>query len=149
MKLNKIPRIATTLVLLTILILPGLLGHQPECDGQNRIAPAEYDYYSLAIASIVNTAREASKLPDVPQRVKLMVEAVKLLPVSQHDERLRLMDVALRDLKEWGSAEKATWYQRITAAELRNDVLAVYATLDQERTSPAKGIAGGGEIFCR
>ena len=134
MKRHRILRIAQTLVLVTILISPEFLGQLAEVEGQNRIGSEEYDYYSLALASVLNSAREASKLPDIPQRINLMLKAVKLLPLSQRAERLQLLEVALRDLKEWGSVEKASWSQHQTAAELRTQVLAVYATVDQERT---------------
>ncbi len=116
-----------------ILMSLGYFRQLPECEAQNRMTPAEFDYHSLAITSILNSAREASKLPDIPQRVKLLVNAAKILPAAQHDDAVRLLEVALRDSKDWGSADKASWYQRHTAAELRNDVLAVYAKLDPEK----------------
>lgn len=128
-------RIARTIALVAILGSPGFFWLTPRCEAQNRVAPAEYDYYSLALTSISNSAREASKLPDIPQRVTLLIKAAKILSTSQHDEAVRLLDVALRDLKEWSSADKASWYQRNTAAELRNDVLAAYAKLDPEKAT--------------
>lgn len=128
-------RITGTIALVAILISPWGFWSGPECEAQNRTAPAEYDYYSLAITSIVNSAAEASKLPDMPQRVKFLTSAAKILPASQHDEAIRLLDVALRDLKQWGSEDKASWHQRNTAADLRNDVLAVYANLDPEKAT--------------
>jgi hypothetical protein len=128
-------RIARTIALVAILISPGFFWRLRECEAQNRMAPAEYDYYSLAITSILNSAAEASKLPDVPQRVKLLINAAKILPLAQHDDAVRLLGVALRDLKEWGSEDKAGWYQRHTAATLRNEVLALYARLDPEKTT--------------
>jgi hypothetical protein len=122
-------------IALVILISEGLFWVPPECEAQNRIPPAEYDYYSLAITSILNSAAEASKVPDVPQRVKLLINAAKILPASQQDDAVRLLGVALRDLKEWGSDDKAGWYQRHTAATLRNEVLALYAQFDPEKTT--------------
>ena len=71
----------------------------------------------------------------MPQRVKLLINAAKILPVSQHDDAVRLLGLALRDVKEWGSEDKASWFQRNTAATLRNEVLAVYAKLDPEKTT--------------
>jgi len=128
-------RIARTIALVSILISPGSFWLPSECDAQNKIAPPEYDYYSLAITSISNSAAEASKLTDIPQRVKLLINAAKLLSASEHEEAVRLLDVALRNVKDWGSEDKASWYQRHTAATLRNEVLAFYAKLDSEKAT--------------
>jgi hypothetical protein len=122
-------------IALVILISPGFFWLSSECEAQNKIAPPEYDYHSLAVTSISNSAAEASKLSDIPQRVKLLLYAAKILPPSQQDEAIHLLAVALGDIKRWGSEEKATWYQRHTAAELRNDVLALYAKLDPEKAT--------------
>lgn len=139
-------RIARTIALVAMLISPGVFWRMPDCGAQNRIAPAEYDYYSLAITSILTSARESSKLPDIPQRVKLLINAAKILPASQHDEAVRLLEVALRDVKEWGSEDKAGWFQRHTAATLRNEILAVYAVLDAEKvTALQKEFQAGAE----
>lgn len=119
--------------MVTILISPGLLWRVRECEGQNKIAPSEYDYYSLAITSVLNSGAEASKLPDVPQRVRLLIKAAKILPASEHDEAVRLLEIALRHVKGWGAEDKASWRQRDTAATLRSEVLAVYAVLDSEK----------------
>ena len=127
-------RIVKTIAVV-ILISEGLFWVPQKCEAQTRIPPAEYDYYSLAITSILNSAAEASKVPDVPQRVKLLINAARILPASQHDDAVRLLGIALRDLKEWGSDDKAGWYQRHTAATLRNEVLALYARLDPEKTT--------------
>jgi hypothetical protein len=128
-------RITTTIALLAILISPGSFWRRPECEAQNKIAPPEYDYYSFALTSISNSAAEASKLADVPQRVRLLISAVKILPASEHDQAVRLLEVALHSVKEWGSADQASWYQRNTAATLRNEVLAVYAVVDPEKAT--------------
>jgi hypothetical protein len=134
-KRNLTPEIAKTLALVVILISSGIVLRSPECEAQNRLAAAEYDYYSLALTSISNSAREASKLPDMSQRVKLLLYAAKILAPSQHDEATRLLDVALADLKQWTSEEKASWYQRHTAATLRSEVFALYARVDPEKTA--------------
>ncbi len=126
-------RIIRTAVLVTILISPGFLWRVRECQGQNKLEPAEYDYYSLAITSVLNVGAEASKLPDEPQRVRLLISAAKILPASEHDEAVRLLDIALRHVKEWDSKDKASWRQRHMAATLRREVLAVYAVLDSEK----------------
>jgi len=128
-------RIANTIAFVAILISPGSFWLSSECEAQNKIAAPEYDYYSLAVTSISSSAAEASKLTDIPQRVKLLLYAAKILPPSEHEEAVRLLDVALRNVKEWGSEDKASWYQRHTAAGLRNDVLAAYAKLDPEKAT--------------
>ncbi len=121
--------------MVAILISPGSFWLSSECEARNKIAAPEYDYYSLAVTSISSSAAEASKLTDIPQRVKLLLYAAKILPPSEHEEAVRLLDVALRNVKEWGSEDKASWYQRHTAAGLRNDVLAAYAKLDPEKAT--------------
>src|SRR5437868_2565340 len=101
-------RISRTILLIFILISPGFFWLSSHCKAQNNIAPSEYDYYSLAITSISNSAAEAAKLPDIPQRVNLLINAATILPASQHDDAIRLLELALHDVKEWGSAEKAS-----------------------------------------
>lgn len=126
-------RIALTIALVAILFSHGFWSRLPNCQAQKPIAPAEYDYYSLALTSISNSAAEASKLPAIPQRVNLLIQAVELLPASQHDEAVRLLEIMLHDVKAWGSDDKAGWRQRNTAATLRNEILAVYARVDPEK----------------
>jgi len=92
-------RIAITLAVVALLISSG---QWSECSAQNKIAAPEYDYYSLAVTSISSSAAEASKLTDIPQRVKLLLYAAKILPPSQHDEAIHLLAVALGDIKQWG-----------------------------------------------
>jgi hypothetical protein len=46
---------------------------------------------------------------------------------------MRLLDVAMGDLKQWASEDKANSYQRYVAATLRNEVLALYAVLDPQK----------------
>lgn len=127
-------RIARIVALVASLFSPAPLWCLPYCQAQKIVAPAEYDYHSLALTSISNSAAEASKLPAIPQRVNLLIQAVELLRNSQHDEAVRLLEVMLSDVKAWGSAEKAGWRQRNTAATLRNEILAVYARVDPEKT---------------
>ena len=135
MQRNQISGSARTLALVAILISPGFFWLLPESEAQDKIAPSAYDYYSLALTSISNSARDASKLPDIPQRVRLLIYASTILPASQHEESVHLLDVALRDLNEWGSQDTAKWFQRHTAATLRNEALAAYAVLDQEKAA--------------
>ncbi len=111
-----------------ILCWPGSL-----CKAQKKIPAADYDYYALAITSITEITGEASKLPDIPQRVKVLIEAAKILRPAKKEESVRLLEIVLRDLKEWGSAEAASWRQRNMAATLRNEALAVYALVDSEK----------------
>lgn len=133
-KRNQISEIIGILALAAILMSEGFSWGVPECQAQSRMARAEYDYHAFAITSVLNSAREASKLPDVPQRVKLLLYAAKILAPSRRDEAKQLLDLALSDVNKWGSADKARWYQRHTAANLRNEVLAVYARVDPEKT---------------
>src|SRR5829696_2310314 len=118
---------------LVILISFVLCWPRPWCQAQKKVTPAEYDYYALAITSISEITRDAAKLPDIPERVKLLIEAAKTLGPANKDEAVRQLDLILRDLKEWRSADSASWRQRDTAATLRNEALAVYATLDSEK----------------
>jgi hypothetical protein len=118
------------LVIVTSLVL---FWPRPWCQAQKKAAPADYDYYALAITSISDIARDATKLPDIPQRAKVLIEAAKILGPANKDEAVRQLDVVLRDLKEWGSADSASWRQRDTAAILRNEALAIYATVDCEK----------------
>jgi hypothetical protein len=103
------------------------------CNGQEKAATAQYDYYSLALSSISNSTKEASKLADISQRVKLMVLAARISAAAQPDEAIRTLDLALSDLKTWTSDEKTGWSKRQTAATLRSEVLVVYASLDPEK----------------
>ncbi len=128
-------RSSAALALLLVLISPGRLWPSSTCEAQDKLAPPEYDYYSLALTSISSSAAEASKLPDIPQRVGLLIDAATILPSSQRDEAVGLLELALRDVKEWGSQNKASWYQRNTAAQLRNEILADYAKLDPEKAT--------------
>jgi len=106
---------------------------RPWCEGQKKITPADYDYYSLAITSIADITAEASKLSDIPQRAKILIKAAKILQPARKEEAVRLLEVVLRDLNEWGSADAASWGQRNMAATLRNEALTVYALVDSER----------------
>lgn len=121
--------------ILSLVILISLLLCWPLSWGnaQNKIRPSEYDYYALAITSIADVTAEASKLPDIPQRVTVLIAAAKILRPAKKEEAVRLLEVVLRDLKEWGSADDADWRQRNMAATLRNETLAVYALVDSEK----------------
>jgi hypothetical protein len=105
-----------------------------ECFAQEK-PPPEYDYKSLATASILDSAAEASKLPNVEQRVSLLLAAAKLLSASRRDDAISLLEIALRDLKAWVSDEKSVPRQRYLGAKLRAEVLSVYAQLDPEKAT--------------
>jgi hypothetical protein len=130
-KRNLIRRIARSVALVAITV--GSFWELPECEAQKKLAPAEYDYYALALTSISNSARDASKVPDMPQRVNLLLLAAKVLAPSQRDEAMRLLDIALDALKTWAPQDKPSWYQQHTTATLRNEVLSVYAILDSQK----------------
>jgi hypothetical protein len=106
---------------------------QQECMAQKRPLPLAYDYATLAITSISNSAAEAAKLPDISQRVKLMVYAATLLPVSEREAAIHLLDVTLKDLKDLISQEQAPASQRREALTLRAEVLVAYARIDAEK----------------
>jgi len=127
-------KIAKAIVLLSILVSLSVFAGVRECVAQRNSALADYDYRSLAITSISDSAAEASKLSDIERRVKLLLHAADILGPSQPAEATRLLNVALASLKEWTSTD-ATWHQLHTANTLRNDVLAVYSRLDPERAA--------------
>ena len=115
-----------------VLILSFFSRQLPVCEAQIRVRDTEYDYYALALTSILNSASEASKLPDIPQRVNLLIYAAKTLTSSQQNEAMRLLDIAQVDLKKW-SSEESTSMDRYTASVLRNEILALYAELNPEK----------------
>lgn len=118
--------------LIVILILSFFSRQLPVVEAQSRLPDTEYDYYALALTSILNSASEASKLPDIPQRVNLLIYAAKTLTSSQQNEAMRLLDVALVDLKKWNSEETST-NRRYAASILRNEILALYAQVNPEK----------------
>lgn len=129
-------RVFATIVL-GIWIIPAVfftVGRPALCVAQP-VPSQEYDYTPQAIDSILNVADEAAKLPDIEQKVALLVKAAKILPASSHDDALRLLDKALSDLKDWNSTEKTTWIRRRTASSLRSKILSVYITLDKDKAS--------------
>ena len=126
MQITKILRSAILLMLV-------MCGSRAWCEAQKKIPPADYDYYTLAITSIADTTAEGSKLPDIPQRAKVLIEAARILQSAKKEEAVRLLEVVLRDLKEWATADTASWRQRNMAATLRNEALAVYALVDSEK----------------
>jgi hypothetical protein len=95
--------------------------------------PQGFDYESLAINSILSVADEAAKLPDIEQKVILLVKAARTLPVSRRDDAIRLLDIALSALKDWETSEHAGWGQRYKSATLRAEVLSAYIKLDGKK----------------
>src|SRR2546421_5303192 len=122
-------KILLAIALALILSSPGFFWLSSECEAQNNLAVAEYDYYSLAVTSISTSAAEASKLPDIPDRARLLIYAAKILPTAEHAEAISLLDVALRELKQWGGDDNANWYQRHMATTMSSEALEVYAGL--------------------
>ena len=120
--------LALVILISLIMCWPGSLGK-----AQKKIPAADYDYYALAITSITEITGEATKLPDIPQRAEVLIEAAKILQPAKKEEAVLLLEVVLRDLKEWGFADDASWHERNTAATLRNEALAVYALVDSEK----------------
>lgn len=116
-----------------ILILSFFSRQLPVTEAQSRLRDTEYDYYALALTSILDSAGEASKLPDIPQRINLLIYAAKILTSSKPKEAMRLLDIALVDLKKWNSEGTTTTNQRYTASSLRNEILAVYAQVNSEK----------------
>src|SRR5262249_42516523 len=110
-----------------------LFWQRSDCVAQIRSPTKDYDYYSLALTSISNSTRDTSKVQDLPQRIGLFLYAAKILAPFQHDEAIRLLDVALGDLKQWAAEHEESSYHQYTAARLRNEVLALYAVLDPEK----------------
>lgn len=121
------------ILLLVVLVSLSFCFPQSLCKAQKKIPPADHDYYVLAMSSIADVTAEASKLPDIPQRVQVLIEAAKILQLVKKEEAVRLLELVLRDLNEWGSADDASWRQRNMAATLRNEALAVYALVDSEK----------------
>lgn len=124
---------STTILRSAILLTLIMCCPRTWCEAQKKIPHADYDYHALAITSIADTTAEASKLRNIPQRVKVLIEAAKILQPAKEDEAVRLLEVVLRDLKEWDAVDTASWHQRYTAATLRNEALGVYALVDSEK----------------
>lgn len=76
---------------------------------------------------------ELLKLPAIPERVKFLIRAAKILPASHRDAATEFLDLALAELKNWGSQENTSWSQRNAAATLRTEVLAAYSLIDAEK----------------
>lgn len=108
------------------------LGLPERCLGQS-VSPPDFDYESLAIDSILSVADEAAKLPDIEQKITLLISAAKILPASRHDDAIRLLDIALSKLKDWEASEKSRRGRRYKAATLRSEVLSAYAKLDSKK----------------
>jgi hypothetical protein len=125
--------ISVTLLMFSLISGAASLRAQSKRSTGGVTAPEGYDYKSLAIDSILVCGREAAKLPDMEQRIPLMVKAAELLPASNRVDAIRLLETALSDLGEWGSSEKSSSFRRFRSAQLRDSALAAYAKLDSEK----------------
>lgn len=112
-----------------------LLRQLPECKAQNPLSTAQHDYHALALTAISDSAREASKLTDITQRVGILLYAAKILAPFQPNETTRLLDIALTDLKQWACAEKTSTHEQDTASALRNEVLALYVQVNPKKAA--------------
>ena len=128
-------RIARWVSLVLIFTSPVTSSSVFQCDAQKKLVEPDYDFRSLAVASVKNSAAEAAKITDVPQRVKLLITAARILPTAEHVQAIGLLDLALSDLKAWNSGDMANLSQREKVQDLAGDVLAAYAKLDPERAS--------------
>ncbi|MDT5062421.1 MAG: hypothetical protein QOH63_2880 [Acidobacteriota bacterium] len=127
-------RVLTIIFAVSWIVPAGLfsLALPERCVGQSASAP-DFDYESLAIDLILSVADEAAKLPDIEQKVTLLISAAKILPASRRDDAIRLLDIALSKLKAWEASEKARWGRRYKAATLRTEVLSAYAKFDSKK----------------
>ncbi len=125
--------VSVTLLMISLIFGTDSLSAQSKQSTGGATAPEGYDFKALAIDSILVCGREAAKLPDIEQRIPLMVKAAELLPASNRVDAIRFLETALSDLGEWSSSEKFGSYRRFRAAQLRDTVLAVYAKLDPEK----------------
>ena len=134
MNRNRLFKIPSRLALIATLISHPLFWQITQCAAQTKSTSPPYDYYALALSSILNSSRDASKVADIPQRVTLLLSAAKTMEQTEPDEARRLLDAGLDHLKQWMS-EDEVGYQRHTGGVLRNEILAVYARLDPEKTT--------------
>lgn len=133
MRRHKVRRFVGIILVLSWVLPAGFLSNSAgDCDAQSNVTLPEYDYRPLAIASILSAAQEAAKLPDIEQRVTLLIRAAQVLPASKRDDAIGFLDVALHDLKEWTS-DKNKLGRRSEAARLRSQILSAYARLDSAK----------------
>jgi hypothetical protein len=126
-------RVSAIAAFSAILILSLFSRQLPVSEAQSRLRDTEYDYYALARTSILNSASEASKLSDLPQRINLLLYAAKTLTSSQPNDAMRLLDIALVDLKKWSSEGTTSTDRRYSASTLRNEILALCAQVNPEK----------------
>lgn len=96
-------------------------------------AAQDYDYKSLALESILASAQEAQKLPNIEERISFVIVVANLLPASRRQEAMALLEAGIRDVKDSKSTEKNSRINRSIANRLYNDLLIAYARLDPER----------------
>jgi len=129
MKVNQIMWKAIATIVITTLLASNASFARPM-----RQEPT-YDYRSLAIESVLNAAREIRSLPDVEQRVRLLIRVAEVLPTSHRDNATKVLDLVITDLDEWASEKGAGWYRRDTAAKLKSEALSLYIKLDPEKAN--------------
>lgn len=123
-----------TLIMLFFMVAFPMLQHGAErCVAQQKETVPDHDYKSLAITAILNVADEAAKLPAMDQRVFLLVYAARLLPTSKREDAIRLLNIALRDLKDWMADGEQGFSRSYLGFKLRSVVLAAYAKIDLEK----------------
>ena len=79
-----------------ILILSFFSRQLTVIEAQSRLRDTEYDYYALALASTLNSASEASKLPDIPHKVELILQATAMLSESDEQRTFETLSTAAR-----------------------------------------------------
>ena len=135
MNSNQLTRILSRVTIACALISGVFFWKLPHCEAQNKAAPPAHDYYALARTAVLNSVTDTPKVADIPQRVNLLLYAAKVLERTEPDEARRFLDAGLDQLKRWATEDEANWYRRYRAAELRNDILAIYSRLDAEKTA--------------
>jgi len=97
--------------------------------------PNDYDYKALALDSVRDSAQQAKKLTDFNHKIRFLVAASALLSGSSKKEASDLLDFALADLKEWESESDAPLDRRFVASYLRDQIVAQYLKIDNERAT--------------
>jgi hypothetical protein len=97
--------------------------------------PTDYNYKSLALDSVRDTAQQAKKLTEIKYKIRFLVEASALLSGSNNKEAADLLEFALIDLKDWESENDAPPDRRFLASYFRDLVIAQYLKIDNARAT--------------
>lgn len=126
-------RVTATLV---CILLFSVAWQRQEFRAQEKTRQPDVDSYSLAVASVLNSATtDFSKVTNIPQRIRLFISAARILPPAQHDDAIRLLEDAVKLLRD-SEADNQTDSQRKPApTALQDEILTAYAALDPERTA--------------